>query len=75
VGGGGHEKRAHVEDARDKQGHGEDGNADVDRRRSRQRRDNLILDVAGEQRRDNLTAIVGPHMQQAGARQGWDRGC
>jgi hypothetical protein len=36
------------------------GTADVNRRRRRWRRDNPIADIAGEQRRDNSTATVGP---------------
>jgi hypothetical protein len=44
----------------DEQGRGEDGTADVDRRRHQRRRDNPIVDFAGEWRRDNSTAVVGP---------------
>ncbi len=44
----------------DERGRGKDGTADVNRMRRRQRRDNPIVDVAGERRRDNLTAVVGP---------------
>jgi hypothetical protein len=63
-----------VEDACDKQGRGKDRTVDVNRRRCRQRRDDPIVDVMGERRRNNLTAIVGPHTRQAGARRGRDRG-
>ncbi len=34
--------------------------ADVNRRRCRQRRDNMIADVVGERRRDNSTAAIEP---------------
>ncbi len=37
-----------------------DVTADVNRRRCRQRRDNPIVDVAGERRRDNSTAAFEP---------------
>ncbi len=46
--------------ARNKRGRSKDRTADVDRRRRRQRRDNPIVDVTGEQRHDNLTAVVSP---------------
>ena len=63
-----------MEDARDKWGRGEDGAVDIDRRRRQRRRDDLIVDVVGERQRDNLTAVVSPRTQQAGVRQGRDRG-
>jgi hypothetical protein len=59
--------------ARDKRGRSKDGTADVDRRRRWRRRDDPIVDVAGERqcdnstidvaqerRRDNSTAVIGP---------------
>jgi hypothetical protein len=59
--------------AHDKQGCGKDRTADVNRRRHWRRRDdpivdiagerqrdNLTIDVTGERRRNNLTAVVGP---------------
>jgi hypothetical protein len=58
VGGGGRKERARAEDARDEQGHGKDGTTDVDRRRRRGKRDDPIVDVAGERWRNNLTAVV-----------------
>ena len=58
VGGGGRKERAHAEDARNEQGRGKDRTADVDRRRHRQRREDLIMDVTGEQQRNSLAAIV-----------------
>jgi hypothetical protein len=33
------------------------------------------VDVVGERRRDNSTAVVGPRMRRAGARRGRDRRC
>jgi hypothetical protein len=63
-----------VEEARDERGRSKDGTVDVDRRRCRRRRDNPIVDVAGERRHDNLTAVVGPRMQGAGVWRGRDRG-
>jgi hypothetical protein len=60
--------------ARNERGCGKDGTADVDRRRRQRRRDDPIVDFAGEQRRDNLTAVVGPRTQRAGARRVRDRG-
>ncbi len=45
---------------RNEQGRGKDGTGDVNRRRHRQRRDNPIVDFPGEQRCNNLTAVVGP---------------
>jgi hypothetical protein len=51
----------------DERGRGKDGTADVNRRRRRWRRDNRIVDFAGERRRNNLTAIIGPRTQRAGA--------
>jgi hypothetical protein len=46
--------------AHDKRGHSKDGTVDVDRRRRRWRRDNLIVDVVGELWCNNSTAIIGP---------------
>ena len=59
--------------ARDERGRGEDGTADVDRRRCWRRRDDPIVNVAGERRcddstigiagvrrRNNLTVVVSP---------------
>jgi hypothetical protein len=63
-----------VEDARDKQGRSEDGTPDVDRRKRRRRRDDPIVDAAGERWRDNLTIVVGPRTRRAGVQQGRDRG-
>jgi hypothetical protein len=59
-GGGGREEHARAEDARDEWGRGKDGTADVDRRRRRRRMDNPIVDVMGERRCNNLTAVVSP---------------
>jgi hypothetical protein len=56
---------AHV---RDERGRGKDGTADVDRRRHQLRRDDPIMDFAGEQRHNNLTALVSPRTRRAGAR-------
>ncbi len=46
--------------AHNEQGRREDRTADVDRRRHRWRRVNLIVDVAGERQCNNLTAVVSP---------------
>jgi hypothetical protein len=64
-----HTRRTHV-----KRGRGKDGTADIDRRRRQRRRDDPIVDTAGERRRDNLADIVGPRTQRAGVRRGRDRG-
>jgi hypothetical protein len=46
--------------ARNERGRGKDVTVDVNRRRCRRRRDDPILDIAGERRRNNLTIdIVG----------------
>ncbi len=52
-----------MEDARDKQGRGKDGTANVDRRRHHRRRDNPTVDIAGERQCDNSTTVVGPCMR------------
>jgi hypothetical protein len=48
--------------ARDDWGCSEDGTVDVNRRRHWRRRDDPIVDVAGELWRNNLTAVLGPCM-------------
>jgi hypothetical protein len=46
--------------ARKERGCGKDGTGDVNRRRRRRWRDDPIVDVAGEQQRNNMIAVVSP---------------